>query len=420
MATPIVMPKQGQSVETCVITGWKKKVGDAVALGEVLCEVETDKAAFEVESPAEGTVLAIFRNAGDDVPVLSTIAVVGSPGEETESFRPGKNTGSGPARRETPIHAGPEAPGAAAGAAVRPGKAAASPRARALAAARGLSLEAVRGTGPGGRIIERDVQRALVSGAARQIGTVAQRQAGSIGGARIAATGGSRDVPLTGVRRLIAERMRDSLRSTAQLTLSAWADARALLEHRARLKEKPASSGGRAATINDMILFCASRALAYHKDLNAHFGPAAIRQYDDVHLGFAVDTPRGLMVPVIRNAQSLGLGEIAAESARLAAACQAGNVNPDDLAGGTFTVTNLGALGIESFTPVLNAPQVGILGVGCVSLRPQATGSQGFSFLPQICLSLTIDHQAVDGAAGARFLKTLGAAMADFARIVAE
>jgi pyruvate dehydrogenase E2 component (dihydrolipoamide acetyltransferase) len=420
MATPIVMPKQGQSVETCVITGWKKNVGDTVALGEVLCEVETDKAAFEVESPAEGTVLAIFRDAGDDVPVLSTIAVVGSPGEETESFRPRGNAGGEPVRRETPIHAGPEAPTAAAGAAPRSGRITASPRARVLAAARGLRLEGIRGTGPGGRIIERDVQSVLASGAQRMGGAGAQAPAGSIGGARIAATGGSRDLPVTGVRKLIAERMRDSLRNTAQLTLNAWADARALLEYRARLKEKPMSSGGRTATINDMILFCVSRALASHKDLNAHFGPTAIRQYDDVHLGFAVDTPRGLMVPVIKNTQSLGLSEIAAVTSRLANACQAGNVNPDDLAGGTFTVTNLGALGIESFTPVLNAPQVGILGVGCVSLRPRPEDSQSFSFIPQICLSLTIDHQAVDGAAGARFLKTLGAAMADFARIVTE
>jgi pyruvate dehydrogenase E2 component (dihydrolipoamide acetyltransferase) len=396
MATPVLMPKQGQSVETCVITGWKKKVGDAVALGEVLCEVETDKAAFDVESPAEGTVLSIFRAEGDDVPVLSTIAVIGSPGEETESFRPSGTAVRGPAPRETPIHVEPEAPTAAAGAALRFGKIAASPRARALASSRGLRLEGIRGTGPGGRIIERDVQRA-----------------------RAASPGGYHDIPVTGVRKLIAERMRESLLTTAQLTLNAWADARALQQYRLELKNR-GISGERSATINDMILFSVSRALASHKDLNAHFGPKAIRRYEDVHLGFAVDTPRGLMVPVIRNAQSLGLSGLAAESSRLIDACQGGSVNPDELSCGTFTVTNLGALGIESFTPVLNPPQVGILGIGCISLRPQPADSQGFAFIPQICLSLTIDHQAADGAAGARFLKTLGAAMADFARIVTE
>jgi pyruvate dehydrogenase E2 component (dihydrolipoamide acetyltransferase) len=223
---------------------------------------------------------------------------------------------------------------------------------------------------------------------------------------------------MTGVRRLIAQRMRESLQSTAQLTLNAWADAGALQERRAELKARGGAPGA-IPTINDMIHFCVSRALASHPELNAHLGPGSIRVFDDVHLGFAVDTPRGLMVPVIKNAHALGLGALAAEATRLARGCKEGGISPDELAGGTFTVTNLGSLGIESFTPVLNPPQVGILGVGAIALRPRPAGT-GFSFVPQISLSLTIDHQAADGASGARFLQTLGAIMADFTRIATE
>ncbi len=410
MATPVLMPKQGQSVETCVITGWKKKVGDRVSAGEILCEVETDKAAFEVESPATGTLLAVFREQGEDVPVLTPIAVIGSPGEETESFR-----SSGPAAGGQVRHAAP-APvtrtAAAAAPAVKPGRIAASPRARALAARRGARLEGIRGTGPGGRIMERDVQTA--AGAPRAAA------AAPVGAGRKPSTGAFSDVPLSGIRKIIAERMLGSLQGTAQLTLNAWADARAVQAYRAALKSRSAVVEAGLPTINDMILLCVCRALSAHPDMNAHFGPGAIRRFEDVNLGFAVDTPRGLMVPVIKGAQALDLSGLAAESARLVRACRDGRVDPDDLMGGTFTVTNLGAMGIESFTPVLNPPQVGILGVGCISMRPKPGETQGFSFIPQISLSLTIDHQAVDGAAGARFLQTLGAALADFARIAQE
>jgi len=454
MATVVIMPKQGQSVETCAIVSWKKKVGDAVRLGEVICEVETDKATFEVESTAEGTLLAIFHEAGSDVPVLAPIAAIGTPGENVEA--PAR--GAGPAQAAPTAQPAQAAPARTAPAGSTPAhalegeKPPASPRARALAASRGVSLAGLRGTGPGGRIIERDVEAAFAQGqpltpAARAAaaGAVVSAEGTGIGGrvlaADVAAQGAARaaapateasapgaplapgavtEIKLTGVRKLIAERMLASLQSTAQLTLNSSADARALLDLRGRFKESPETLGLREVTINDMVLFAVSRALLAHRDVNAHFSGDTIRQYADVHLAFATDTPRGLMVPVIRNAHALSLRAISKEACRLAAACREGGIKLDEMQGGTFTVTNLGGLGIESFTPVLNPPQVAILGVGSIVARPVIDAGGAASFVPHIGLSLTINHQVVDGAPGARFLQTLAGSLARLDLLLAQ
>ncbi len=409
MAIPVILPRQGQSVETCAIVGWKKRVGDAVKAGEVLCEVETDKASFEIEAPADGTLLAIYHEAGSQVPVLATIAAIGKPGEKVEapaaaSAQPA--AGASPAARSPVAQPVPAT-------STDGRKIAASPRARALAAASALALSGIQGTGPGGRIIERDVKLAIAGG---------QKPAAMPAAAPAAAlpSGGVREIKVTGVRKLIAERMLASLATTAQLTLNSSADARALQEFRAKFKESPEGMGLRVVTINDMVLFAVSRALLEHPEMNAHFSGDMIRQFADVHLGLAVDTPRGLMVPVIRNAHALGLRAMASEAARLAAACREGRITPDELGGGTFTVTNLGGLGVENFTPVLNPPQVGILGVG--SIVPRAMKGEGGSvnFVTQIGLSLTINHQVVDGAPGARFLQTLARGIERFDLLLAR
>jgi pyruvate dehydrogenase E2 component (dihydrolipoamide acetyltransferase) len=461
MATVVIMPKQGQSVETCAIVSWKKKVGDAVRLGEVICEVETDKATFEVESTAEGTLLAIFHEAGSDVPVLAPIAAIGAPGESVETLARGAEPAQAaltaqpaqpaPASAALAVHAAAAAP--ALGGEEPP----ASPRARARAASRGVILAGLRGTGPGGRIIERDVDAAIAQGqpltpAARAAaaGASVSAEGTGIGGrvlaadvaaqgtaqvtARAAAApateasapgaplapGAVTEIKVTGVRRLIAERMLASLQSTAQLTLNSSADARALLDLRGRFKESPETLGLREVTINDMVLFAVSRALLSHRDVNAHFSGDTIRQYADVHLAFATDTPKGLMVPVIRNAHSLSLRAISKEARRLAAACREGGIKLDEMQGGTFTITNLGGLGIESFTPVLNPPQVAILGVGSIAARPVIGAGGAASFVPHIGLSLTINHQVVDGAPGARFLQTLAGSLARLDLLLAQ
>jgi pyruvate dehydrogenase E2 component (dihydrolipoamide acetyltransferase) len=224
---------------------------------------------------------------------------------------------------------------------------------------------------------------------------------------------------LKGTRKIIAERMHASLQTTAQLTLHSSADARALLAYRQRLKNSPEGLGLQGVTINDLILFAVSRALLEHPALNAHFIEDKILQYRHVHLGMAVDTPRGLMVPTLRYADRQSLKALSEEAKRLALACQEGKILPDELQGGTFTVTNLGNLGIETFTPILNPPQVAILGVG--NITPKVTEMGGaFEFIPHLNLSLTINHQIIDGAPGARFLQTLANHIANFDVILAQ
>ncbi|MGA2379902.1 MAG: dihydrolipoamide acetyltransferase family protein, partial [Spirochaetia bacterium] len=282
------------------------------------------------------------------------------------------------------------------------GKLKASPRAKALAAAKGISLAGLRGTGPGGRIIERDVLAARPA-------AVPQAQAGEV-----------REVKVTGIRKIISERMLASLQTTAQLTMHTAADARTLQSMRKKFKESPEPMGLRDVTINDMVLYAVSRVLPLFPDMNALFAGDTLRLHAAVHLGFAVDTPKGLMVPVIRNAHALSLREIAREAARLVAGCRDGGITPGEMTGGTFTVTNLGTFGVHGFTPVLNVPQVGILGVGAIVPGPVMGADDAVSFVPQIGLSLTINHQVVDGAPGARFLQALAADIARFDLLLAK
>jgi len=442
MATAVVMPKLGNTVESSLIVRWSKQPGETINQGETLCEIETDKAAMEVESPASGTLLELFFQEGDDVPVLTNIAAIGSPGENVDSLRP-ENATVKPAASQPSARANGQAasqpvePAEAAGSALlsrQPDSqtdtfSGVSPRAKNLAKDKGLELAGIRGTGPGGRIIERDVKAALTAAPrmtplARSMvekgGFVAPPQGSGVGGrittrdlqpaaAQPAVQPGGDEVqtiPVRGVRKLIAERMLNSMQTTAQLTLNASADARALLEYRKRLKSSSEALGLQSVTINHLVLFVVSRTLLQYPELNTLFSGDSITQYRDVHLGFAVDTPKGLMVPVIRSANRLSLKQIAEAADRLAQACLDGTVSPDDLQGGTFTVTNLGSLGIESFTPILNPPQVGILGVGNINLKPVEVEGE-VEFIPHLGLSLTINHQVVDGAPGARFLQAL-------------
>ena len=422
MAEAVVMPKLGNTVESAIILGWHVAVGDAISAGDLLCEIETDKATLEIESTASGILLAQLCAEGEEVPVLSNIAVVGSEGESIAEFAPvseGRPVTSGEGSD------GPTAPA--------PRKLVMiSPRARNLAQRNGLDFESIAGSGPGGRVIERDIEAAL-RGA--KVTPVAQAMLDS--GDYEVAAGHARDrpvskadlvpvtaersgkaIPLQGVRKTIARRMRESLQSTAQLTLNASADARALQGYRRRLKASDAGLGLSAVSINDLLLFAVSRTLPEFPALNALFENDVIYEQDEVHLGQAVDTDRGLLAPVIRRADSLTLKQLAVEARRLAEACRAGSVQPDELSGGSFTVSNLGALGIESFTPILNPPQVGILGVGSINLKPvQQDGD--VAFVPHIGLSLTINHQVVDGAPAAHFLARLSTNLAQIDLLVA-
>jgi pyruvate dehydrogenase E2 component (dihydrolipoamide acetyltransferase) len=260
----------------------------------------------------------------------------------------------------------------------------------------GLSAPAT-GSGAGGRVLRTDLS------------SPSQKEAPPAA----AFPGAFNDIPVKGVRKIIAERMLASLAGHAQLTMSSGADARNLLEFRKKLKAAPEALGVGAINMNDFVLYAVARRLPSFPELNAHWLGDKIRRFEKVHLAFAVDTPKGLMVPVIKNAGSLSLKEISREAKRLAKGCIEGGILPDDLSGGTFTITNLGIFGIESFTPVLNSPQAAILGVCSIQPKPVMEGD-AVKFVPTLGLSLTIDHQATDGAPGARFLQQLAEDLANF------
>ncbi|MCB0168607.1 MAG: 2-oxo acid dehydrogenase subunit E2 [Anaerolineae bacterium] len=421
MATVVVMPRQGNTVESCLISAWKKEKGDTVTAGDILCEIETDKAMMEVEAPASGTVLDLFFRAGDEVPVLTNIAVIGRPGEDVTPFRPNGTTEHDvgpPTLSATPDQPLPPAESNVSTQPVPHLKI--SPRARRLADTKGVDLAGVQGSGPGGRVMERDVQAVLT---ARVVDRPAQTapQAPTLPATSVP-TGAPADevevTPVKGMRKLIADRMLASLQTTAQLTLHASADARRLQAYRQRLKHSAEALDLPTMTVTDLVLFAVSRVLRQHPQLNALFSDNTLAQYKNVHLAMAVDTPRGLIVPVIRNAHTLSLSQIAAESKRLAAACRKGTIAAAELNGGTFTVTNLGGLGVESFTPVLNPPQVAVLGVCNINLKPVERDG-GVEFVPHLGLSLTFNHQVVDGAPAARFLQAVCQGLADFELLLA-
>ena len=438
MATIVVMPQLGNSVESCIIVEWMIAEGDTVSVDQTLASIETDKSTMEVPSTAEGTVLKLLWEEGDEVPVKDPLIIVGEPGEDISGLVPGGD--AAPAEADAPAEQAAAAPEAAAPAfATERATGAVSPRARALAASNGVDASAIaEGSGPHGRVIERDVAAAIAAGpvltsAARAAGVSAAEGTG-IGGrvsvadagrtaeaapaAAVAAPaaaadfpGASTSAPLKGVRKVVAKRMMESLTSTAQLTLNTTANAAGILAMRKKVKNADEALGLNKITLNDLVCFAVSRTLLKYPVFNAHLEGGVLTEFEQVHLGFACDTPRGLLVPVIRSAQALGLKAFSDEAKRLAGGAIDGTISPDYLSGGTFTVSNIGSFGIETFTPVINLPQTAILGVGAITPRPAVAADGMIGVEQRLNLSLTIDHQVIDGADGARFLRDLVAAI---------
>ncbi len=412
MASPVILPRQGQSVESCIITQWNKKVGDAVKEGDILFSYETDKASFEEAAKVDGTLLAVYYEADDDVPVLTTVAVIGAPGEDFSDLKP-EGAAEAP-KADAPAEVKAEAPAVtpAAPAAAAPAQAMTgiSPRAKLTAQRVGVDPTLASPTGPQGRIIERDIYELSANGAKEKPAAPAPAAAAP---APVPAASGARtyqDTKVSNIRKVIASTMHQSISQMAQLTHNSSFDATRVLALRKQFKAAPEELGLNNITINDLVLFAVSRTLMRHPDMNAHFLGDVIRRYDHVHLGMAVDTPRGLMVPSIYDADTQSLKQLSDNAKSLGKAAQAGNINPDLLTEGTFTVSNLGSLGIESFTPIINPPQVGILGVDCVVERVRTVNGQ-ITVYPAMGLSLTYDHRAVDGAPASRFLKDLVTAL---------
>jgi len=454
-ATPVIMPRQGQSVESCIISKWHKQKGDKVQVGDILFTYETDKATFDEEAKVEGILLDIFFEEGDDVPVLTNVCVIGEEGADASVFDPRKQAGDKPAEKtaETEIPA-PQAETAAPVqqpmAAVDGERIKISPRARNLAERTGVDYRYANPTGPYGRIIERDILAMqetgpFVTASARDEYQKLDRKVVGTGlGGRIttedlqkAATGPAAasveapvaapapaeedyvDVKLPNIRKVIAKAMHQSLSTTAQLTLNTSFDATDILNYRKKVKENRERLGLENITLNDIILYAVSRTILDHKELNAHFLDDKMRIFNNVHLGIAVDTDRGLMVPTIFNANKKSLNEISKEAKALVNSCKQGTISPDLLKGASFTITNLGTLDIESFTPVLNPPQTGILGVNTVVQRAKEVNGE-IVYYPAMGLSLTFDHRALDGAPAARFLKDLKTNLENFSILLAK
>lgn len=407
MATPIEMPKLGNTVEDCLLARWNKLAGDTVAEGDLLAEIETDKATFDLTSPVAGTLLATFFTAGDLVPVFTNVCVVGSPGESIEPFRPSPSAASTPPPATQPLSA--PAPLPAASEPRPPAGGAFSPRARRFAAEHGFHPEHAAGSGPRGRVLESDLRGLYYSSprptplARRMLDEGFELQAEIPGLARASGLGPPPEKMST-VRERTARRLRESLAATAQYTMNSSADATGLLALRARIKAHAHSRALPDININELVMFCAVQALALTPEINVEFSGGRIRRHAAVNIGFACDTPRGLLVPVVKAAQSLTLPNLAHRVKDLTRQALDGSISPDDLAGGTFTVSNLGVYGIESFSPILNPPQVAILGVNTIELKPARRGGE-IVFVDRIGLSLTCDHQVIDGAPGARFLR---------------
>ena len=456
MATPVIMPRQGQSVESCIITKWNKQVGDSVAVGDILFSYETDKAAFDEEAKEAGTVLAIFFSEGDDVPCLTNVMVIGKEGESFAEFDP--NGAS--AAPETPAAPAAEAASAAAEnteaeeiaqPAVVVGDMHISPRARALAEKSGADLSKVVPTGPDGRVIARDVQKLIDNGL---IVTAAAR-AGYQGGVEGTGLGGRvslRDLekkseaapaaaapapavalgapvddsytePMSNIRKVIAKAMMTSLSSMAQLTHNISYDATEVQAARKLFKEKGEKFGMEKISINDIIMYVVARTLAMpeHKALNANLidDGKTMKYFKGVHLGMAVDTERGLMVPTIFNADKMTLKQLSATAKKLAKECKEGKISPDYLRGASFTVSNIGSLGIESFTPVVNPPQTGILGVCAITNGVRVEGGE-IKVYPKMNLSLSYDHRAMDGTPASKFLVDLKNNLEAFTLMLAQ
>lgn len=417
MANVVIMPKQGQSVESCIITKWHKKAGDSVSVGDLLFSYETDKAAFDEESAFEGVVLAILAEEGDDVPCLDNVCIIGEAGEDIGALVTQEAAAEQPTQQSAKPQPVPE-PLATATTKEDDDRVFVSPRARMAAQRQGVDAAFATPTGPGGRIIERDIYALSEKGEAApqtepQATSQAELMAPSVTDAPYT------DEKLSGVRKAIAKAMHHSLSSMAQLSHQSSFDASRLLAFRQQVKNASAQLGVEDITINDMILFAVSRVLKNHPDLNAHYLEDKMRLFRSVNIGIAVDTDRGLLVPTLFGADKLSLSEISKQSKQLIAAARTGKISPELLSGGTFTVTNLGSLGVEGFTPVINPPQTAILGVCAIISRVRETQA-GLAAYPAMGLSLTYDHRAVDGAPAARFAQELGKALENFDLLLAK
>jgi pyruvate dehydrogenase E2 component (dihydrolipoamide acetyltransferase) len=417
VAQDIVMPRLSDSMEEGTILRWLKSAGDQVSLGEELVEIETDKANMVYEAPAGGTLIETLAQEGDTLPIGQVIARVGEAGE--------KPSGDGAAAKrepeaavEAPTEAPVETPATEAHAPAAPsgdGRVKASPLARRIATEKGLDLAALSGSGPGGRIVKADVERAIAAGPVPAAAAVAPPAplVAPLPAAPAEPTPGARERPetakgtvayedLTKLQQTVARRMAESKATAPHFYLSAEVDMSRAVEARATIKAA-AAEGDVVPSFNDLVVKACAIALREHPRANGAYRDGRLELYSRVNVGVAVAAQEALVVPTVFDADQKGLRQIASENRALAQRVREGTVTPPELSGGTFTVSNLGMFGIDSFAAVINPPQAGILAVGQITERPVAREGE-ITTAHLMALNLACDHRILYGADGARFL----------------
>ena len=395
MATRIDMPQLGLTMETGTILQWLKAEGETVEKGQPVVLIQTDKVEYEVESPAAGTLLKVVAQAGTELAVGKVMGILGQPGENVSDLLGEAGTepraqGAGHRAQGTESRAvshEPSAPVRAPGERIK-----ISPVAKKLAQEHGIDIASLAGTGPEGRIVREDVERAIALKSRAQ-STEHRAQSAEA----------PQSIPLSGIRKVIFDRMGQSWREVARVTMFVEADVSELVRLRQAKAAEWERSYGVKPSYSDLIHMAVARALRAEPRINCRLEGQAIQVRKEVNLGFAVDLGEGLVVAVIRDADRKSLGELAKAARDLAERARAGRLTPDEMADGTFTVTNLGGFGIEGFTPIVNPPQAGILGVGKIQEKPVVIGG-GIHVRSMVTLSLVFDHRLVDGAPAAKFL----------------
>jgi pyruvate dehydrogenase E2 component (dihydrolipoamide acetyltransferase) len=396
----ITMPKLSDTMVEGTIARWKKKQGDTIETGDILAEVETDKATMEMEAFDDGVLKEIYVPDGGVAKVGEKIALILAEGESAEGAdaAPAAKAEAAPTAPPAESKAAPPsaapAPAAPSGARVK-----ASPLAKKIATERGVGLDGIQGSGPGGRIVAKDIPEAGAAPSA-----AAPRGAPKI---QAAAGEGDKRVPLTGMRRVIAERLLASKTQLPHFYLSIEVDAGSLMRLRKELNSANEAAGLPKLTINDFVLLAVARAASSHPYINASWAGDAIIQYGSVNISVAVAVDEGLVTPVIRNADKLSLKEISATVKDLAKRARDKKLKPEEYAGGTITLSTLGAYGIEQFFAIINPPQAAILAVGAIVKKPVVNAKGEIVVGERMSVSLSGDHRVVDGAVGAEYLGTL-------------
>jgi len=443
MAKKVILPKLGQTMEEGTIVEWLKQEGDEVNRGDVLFTLESDKAVLEVESRSKGVLRKILLEPGTTVPVMTPVGIIADADEditailaEAKAEMSGEAPASATSETQAPVETAKEAEkvasqeSTAGGASARvPGeRVIASPRARRVAREKGVELAGIVGSGPNGRIVEQDVLDYLASQPAAT--PLARRTAERLGvsleeieftGARVRAEdvraaaaptpvapapAVGELVPLKGVRAVIAERMARSHDETAPISLFAEADATAFVELREQLKDAFVDELGFNIGYNDLLAYIVARCLREYPYMNVRLEEGGIRYLPDVNIGMAVDSERGLLVPVLTHADQMSVKQLAVKFRELVTRAREGRAQPDDLSGGTFTITNLGMFGVDFFTAMINLPEAAILSVGRIREEPAVVNGE-IAIRSRMGLGLTVDHRIVDGAPAARFLQAI-------------